>query len=162
MAMNDGLKYGLLGLGGYILLQKFGVIQGDLLGSIISVVNPSALPTASTVPTQVSPAEQVQISSLTATADLLKKAQEAAGESSLMTIDQWNYYYTLVRGGAGVDWAAIPNPPKPRDYKLSLTEFLTYYGGGLAGLGNLSNFDLEGHIRSGGARKYERVHWRDL
>ena len=158
--MNDMLKYGLIGVGGYIILQKMKVIPGDLLAS---VTGEAALSPTTTTTTTNDILANVKAGSLSTTAGLLDAARKAASEPALMTVDQWNYYYQQARGTNGIDWAAITDPPKPRDYKLSLEEFLSYYGSGLAGLSGLGRgFDWDAHIRSGGARRYQTWKWRDF
>lgn len=68
-------------------------------------------------------------------APLLAQAQTAGKHPSLMTVDQWNYLYSQVRGvpgpafeDLGVDW--------PREKNLSLAEYLAVTSGkGVSGLG---------------------------
>lgn len=87
-----------------------GTTQGNSSGTS----NPPA-PPASTPPP---PSQPVPIQTLVSNA--AARAGYPAG--SLLSFDEWNYFYQQVRGAYGPAWEDA-NPTKPREYKMSLAEW---------------------------------------
>lgn len=135
--MNNFLKFALIGGGAFVLYEMFGK---SLSLPVIGGGVPPAATSAATVQPQNTPAPAAVAAAATATtktslADAARKANP--GGDGLLNADQWNYYYSQIRGVPGPDPGGIW-PGRDRGYRMSIDEYWSAVStiGGLTGLGN--------------------------
>lgn len=177
MSGKDLLKYVAFGLGGYIIYEEltnpnfsisnlFGGLFGSTQPAVQPAVNVAGQPQVVTTPTVTAPvaatvtspatvAPVTQPTAVISFSALQKTAQAAAsaGESSTLTADQWNYYYSKV---TGVTQSTDLFPVGNRGALLTIDQYAAArQQAGLTGLSAIKKRDLAGAIRSGGLSKYE-------
>lgn len=134
--MNDLVKYGAIGIGGYFLLRYFGI---DLLSGITTPAVSTVTGTADT-PQAANPNAATEQATAT-TLSLLQAAMTANKQdpTKLYTVDIWNYYYNQVRGVAGpAPEELFPGVDRNKNY--SLNEWWTAMSkAGFSGLGLIAH-----------------------
>jgi hypothetical protein len=135
--MNDLIKYGAIGIGGYFVLKYvFGI---DLLTSFETPAVSTA--TAST-PQAADPTNAAKAAGTATTLELLKQAMVADKQDPtvLHSVDVWNYYYNKVRGVAGpAPEELFPGVDRNKNYTLN--EWWTAMSGaGFSGMGMIAHF----------------------
>ena len=130
--MNDLVKYGAIGIGGYYLLKYFGI---DLLNLPASV----ATGTASTP--QANDPNAVKDATAAATLNGMKALMTTNkfNYSGMTSVDTWNYYYKAVRGvdGPGPE-DLFPGVDRNKNY--SLNEWWTAMNkAGFSGMGTIAH-----------------------
>lgn len=135
----------LVGIGaGLWLAVKMGIF-----GTVEGVTNP----VETTVPNNSAAAATTRALMLEAV------VRDTGNVSPLLSIDEWNWYFAMIRGTPGPAWEDT-NMSLPRDYKMSIDQWAglvmsaPMFQGGvgkLVGMGGLSNESLQRQfVRSGG------------
>lgn len=133
----------LLIFGGGFLLYEY--LTGGFSSTPAAATSTTATPTGTSTTTAANSAGAANSPTLTLVANAAAAAGYPAG--SLLDYDQWNYYYTKVRGVPGPDMTNVW-PNRPRAYAMTVQEWW-------AGAQSLGLSGLRGN--TGGMGNYVRV-----
>lgn len=129
--MNDLLKFGLIGVGGYFILKYLGILPTTTTTTTGTTGNTTSTQTTNT--TTVFNTDTLAL--------VAKKANDSGTDpNSLQTFDTWNYFYANVRGIEGPDPSVYLSAAN-RSMLMSINEWAGYMAkGGFSGMGLIANY----------------------
>ncbi len=134
--MSDLIKYGAIAIGGYLLLEHFGLMPSLFASNVVPVT--PVVTGGSGQPVVVAPTDMSKLKALIQ-AQFMRVGGTQDGFNQPKSVDVWNTLYVAVRGVPGPAPETI-FPNVNRDKLYTIDEYLAGMGsGGFSGMGMIAH-----------------------